>query len=352
MKFFNFDCHISVILDLKYIFEKLGHTVHSKSISGHNWVLNREPDSMDIVNQHNWHNLDEEMCNNFYERYKDELSEYDGFICTYPLSFSLLYEKFDKPILLHIPIRYEVPFQNKKQKWELFNDFLRRNIDTKKIIPVANSLYDKKYFEFFVNRDCDYIPSLCEYTNTKWSPENENFLLYSPVNINLGIDNVTTKQSLGRYKWSDLTKFKGIIMFPYNCSLMSIFEYYSSNIPLFCPSKNLMLQLYRHDKNSFLSQLTWNQVFNLESGSIISCDKNRDPNDFKNIEIMREWIGYSDFFNEEWMPHITYFDSIEDLQTKLNTVNLLEISNKMSIFNKIRNKRIITMWDKKIKSIQ
>ena len=35
MKFFNIDCHASVIADIKYIFEKLGHKVDHKSLSGH-----------------------------------------------------------------------------------------------------------------------------------------------------------------------------------------------------------------------------------------------------------------------------------------------------------------------------
>ena len=91
MKFFNLDCHVSVIADIKKILESLGHEVVSYSISGHNWVFNRQPTKVDIINPNNWRQLDEDMCDSFYERYKNELSEYDGFICTYPLTFSLLY---------------------------------------------------------------------------------------------------------------------------------------------------------------------------------------------------------------------------------------------------------------------
>ena len=117
MKFFNLDCHVSVIADIKKILESLGHEVVSYSISGHNWVFNRQPTKLDIINTNNWRQLNEDMCNSFYERYKDELSEYDGFICTYPLTFSLLYEKFKKPIILHIPIRYETPFESNPEQY-------------------------------------------------------------------------------------------------------------------------------------------------------------------------------------------------------------------------------------------
>lgn len=129
MRLFNLDCHISVIADLSKIFSELGHEVVSWSISGHNFVFNRDSKSVDIINQDTWRQLDEKMCDDFYERYKDELSDYDGFICTYPLTFSMLYRKFKKPIILHIPIRYEVPFHNNKDMWNKFNDYLRDGID-------------------------------------------------------------------------------------------------------------------------------------------------------------------------------------------------------------------------------
>ena len=41
---FNIDLHISVIADLKNIFESLGHEVESKSLSGHTWVFEKPQD--------------------------------------------------------------------------------------------------------------------------------------------------------------------------------------------------------------------------------------------------------------------------------------------------------------------
>ena len=74
--------HVSVIEDIKTIFNDLGHQVDSKNISFHNWVFNRIPDKVDIISQNNWRNLSPELCEAFYNRYKDELSDYDGFIVT------------------------------------------------------------------------------------------------------------------------------------------------------------------------------------------------------------------------------------------------------------------------------
>ncbi len=352
MKLFNLDCHISVIADLTKIFTDLGHEVTSWSVSGHNnLVFNREPEKVDVVNQHTWMKLNEKMCDDFYERYKDELSQYDGFICTYPLTFSLLYKKFKKPIILHIPIRYEVPFHNNEVLWNNFNDYLRQGIDDNLIIPVANSEYDKRYFEFFVKRECQLIPNICEYINTKWNPTKDQFLYASRLPINFNSNLIINKNSLGRYNWSDLSNYKGIIVIPYTCSTMSIFEHYNANIPLFFPSKKFMIELYANYGTLVLSELSWNRVFNLSAGSVIECDRSQDPNMYTDVNIMSYWINFSDFYNEESMPHIIYFDSLDDLMLKLSTTNLQEVSDRMNQFNIEKKSSIYENWNKILKKI-
>lgn len=354
MNLFNLDCHISVIADLKKIFAELGHDVTSWSISHHNWVFDREPAKVDVVNSNTWWGLDKNMCDSFYERYKDELSKYDAFVCTYPPAFSMLYEKFNKPIILQIAIRYEVPFSNDAAKWINFNEYLRNGIDSGKIIAVSNSEYDKKYFEFFVKRECQLIPNICEYINANWNPIIDKYL-YSgrlPVNFADFNSDIIDKLSLHKYKWQEIANYKGIIIIPYNCSTMSMFEYYTSNMPIFCPSKKFMKKLQKNHQNNVLSELTWNKICGLANGSIIDCDRTNDPNDCSNSDIIGRWIDLSDFYNEEWMPYIIYFDSFEELNSKLKTTNLNEISNKMLDFNKTRKKRIYEMWTKLFNSIK
>ena len=352
MKFFNLDCHISVIADLKKIFEDLGHEVNSWSVSGHNWVFGREPHSVDVVNQNTWREMSREICDRFYDRYKDELCEYDAFICTYPPVFSMIYEKFKKPIIIQIPIRYEVPFGQFPSKWEDFNEYLRIGIDDGMIIPVANSEYDKKYFEFFVGRECILIPSICEYTNSVWNPIKDTFLYSSRLRIDFNKAIVTNKDSLNAYKWEEISQYKGIIIIPYNCSTMSIFEYYTSGIPLFCPSEKFMMELYSKYENYVLCELTWNKTLHYHSGSSIDCDRSNDPNRYDDISIMSKWVSYSDFYNKEWMPHIVYFDSLDDLLDKIRTTDLMDIHLKMMDFNKNRKQNIYSLWKNTIEKIE
>lgn len=345
MNFFNLDCHISVIADLKNIFQNLGHSIDSKSISGHNWIFGKRPDEIKVINSKNWWFLDDRLINEFYQIYKDELSKYDGFVLTYPPSFSMLFEKFNKPIIIQIPIRYEVPFHDNQSKWNNFNDFLRKNIDRNIIFPVANSLYDKKYFEYFVQRDCDYIPNICEYTDSQYEPISKKFLYSSKYDVNIGTE-FFNKKMLGKYDWQQLANFKGIVLIPYNCSIMSIFEHYTANIPLFVPSLEFMLKLFEtHKEDGVLSELTWNQVFKTPSGSILfKTLKDDDPNNYENLENMKNWISLSDFYNQEWMPYITYFNSFEDLKEKINEIDLFSISQKMQKFNFQRKSLILDKW--------
>lgn len=350
MKIFNLDCHISVIADLKQIFEEMGHEVTSWSISGHNWVFGRDPKKTDVIGPNNWRGMNKSICDMFYERYKDELSGYDAFLCTYPPAFSMLYERFQKPVILHIPIRYETPFESNPQRWEEFNEYLRSGIDSGMIIPVANSEYDKRYFEFFVKRECMLIPSVCKYTEMEWNPKRDRFLYYSRLRLNLP-PNIVDKNDLGRYEWSDIAEYSGIIMIPYNCSTMSIFEYYTANIPLFCPSEKFMMSLYASHGSEVLSEITWNRTFGNLPGSSIDCDRSKDPNRYDDIEIMSKWISHSDFYNREWMPYITYFDSFEELHAILENADLADISNKMKSFNSERQKRIYQMWGETLKKI-
>lgn len=321
MRFFNIDLHISVIADLKQIFDNLGHKIDDMCLSNHSFIFNRYRDHVDVINHNNWTSLDKSICNNFYDRYKDELIEYDGFICTYPPAFSLLYEKFDRPIIIQCPIRFEVPFQNDKIKLKWFIDYLKDCIDSKRIIPIANNLYDKKYCEKYTEREWSYIPNLCEYTGIEYKG-GKDFLLTSKSRLRINHENIKNKEEyLGQnYKWDKLNTIAGLINIPYNISTMSNFENYTGNIPLFYPSPQFNLELYR--KGLSLSELSWTKT-------------GKDG---------LEWIKLADYYNEEWMPHITYFSSLDNLKFLIGNINLEVISDKMKEFNKVRKARIHDMW--------
>lgn len=323
LKLFNIDLHISVIADIKKIFTDLGHQVVDKSLSGHTFVFNRQKDNLEVINDSNWRNLSKKTCDDFYERYKNDLNSYDGFICAYPPSFALLYEKFNKPIILQVPIRFEVPFQNNPNALKWFVDFLKSGIDNRQIIPVCNSLYEKKYCEEYTDREWKLIPNICEYTGIKYEG-GADYLLYCRKKIEIKSSLVKDKDRyLGNnYRWSSLNKIKGIIHLPYNISTMSIYEQYTGNIPLLFPSLDFNMQLYK--QGFTLSELSWN-------------DKKKDS---------KEWIGLADYYNDEWMKYITYFSSFDELWSIIENMDVKGISGQMKSFNVERKQKIYDLWRK------
>jgi hypothetical protein len=366
MKIFNLDLHISVIADIQQIFENLGHQVTSWNMSGHNWVFNRSPAKIDVIstdelNPSHWSFINQEMCDRFYNRYKEELSCYDAFLVTYPPSFSLLFEKWEKPIIIVAPIRYELPFSNRKDDWLKFNEFIKNGVDSGKIKLVGNNKFDCEYGKYFTDREWTHIPSLCEYTGVKYNPSIDKFLYYSRLDYSkcLGgnaIPNLIDKYSaLGsNYKWENLVKYKGVVGVPYCPSTMSIFEFYTQNMPLFFPSLSLMKTLRQNYPEKVICESSWNQTWNMPSGSIIRSGEN-DPNDFANIDIFMRWIKLADFYDSEWMPYIQYFDKWETLRddlARMNVDDFSNISNNMNEYNKIRKQKVYEKWIALLESIK
>jgi hypothetical protein len=320
VKFFNIDLHISVIEDIKFIFSELGHEVDSWCISGHNWVFNRDTPNVEIIDQNRWKNIDQSICDKFYERYKDELCDYDAFISCYPPVFALLYEKFNKPIFIVSATRYEYPLSSDPERWQWLDKKLKSMIDNGQIIATANNRYDKFYCEYFLEREFQHIPSICEYTNSKYSGS-KDFIVSGRARIN-PYEHIS---DLGRFSWEDLYKYKSIIHIPYNISIMSIFEQYTANVPLIFPSLEFGKRL-----PNFLSELIFHE----------NCRINNDNiSDFKSDSA----LSLCDFYDSEWMPNLKYFNSLEDLK-KLTTGDFSSDSENIRAFNVHRKKQILNMW--------
>lgn len=345
MKFFNLDLHATVIKDLMDTFEVLGHATDHWSISSHSWVHGWTVKDVEVVNQFTWKHLNENMCRRFYQRYKDVLSAYDGFIVTHTPAFALLYREFNKPIITVASTRYEVPFTLSKSNWNWLNSSMQELSQQHLISRVANNKYDQQYCELFTGLSWTHIPSYCGHVNTQWQPAFPSFLVDSKrFPLHLKNINLVLKKNLGRFSWADLSKYSGIIVIPYNASLMSVFEYYTACIPLFFPSKKYSMELYRQypDLGAF-SEISWLQVSGISGQAALQPAQN-DPNNYHSPEVLEQWISYSDWFDPEWMPHITYFDSFADLEQKLKSADLESISEKMRQHNILRKQKIEALW--------
>ena len=347
LRFFNLDLHISVIADVKDIFEALGHEVVDWSISSHTWVFGRNPDPVEVINNATWYPLTKEKREQFYARYHDFLSQFDGFIVTHACSFALLYEKFNKPIIVVSSTRYENPFTEDEDSWRLLDNFFRERVKANKAFIVANNKGDQHYFEYYTGIKPEHIPNLCLYTKCKYTGNRKGFIVRS-FSDHMRIfttdrlsdkDLIQNSQLPWGYPWSLLYDFQGIIHFPYNVSLMSIFEQYSANVPLFFPSKEYIRQLHNELPTIVLSDLSYYFLRHIPIPNVLN-----DPNNVNDPRVVDRWIDSCDFYDEENMPYVQYFDSIEHLEQLLQTADLREISKKMGEYNEKRRNRVFKQW--------
>lgn len=292
-KLFNMDLHISVIADFKNIFPEFDIT--DWSLSGHTWVFGNKTATPEIINAGSWLNLNMKMISNFQERYDDFLKTFDGFICGHPNGFALLYEKYNKPIILINTCRYDLPFCMSKDIIILdeYHACLQRLLAKGLLIAVSNNRADQKYIYSGTGIITKHIPSLCAYTNMKYRPERSTFLCYHGSTPAHPL--ITQKNELpSRFKWSDIETFRGIIHFPYEVSTMSMFEHYTAGMPLFFPTKKYMMD-------------------NCSIQSILAYWGDQLPEKLYDFRKKQLWIDNADFYTVFKSPNIYYFDSISHL---------------------------------------
>lgn len=352
MKFFNLGRHISLSCDFIDIIKKMGHEIDVETQSHHSFIVGMKRAEIPLIEDIN-SIMKSSIGEDFFKEYGSKLSQYDSYIVDYPPSYSILFEKFNKPVIVYIAIRYEYPFSLHKDKWEQFNEYLIKGVDTGKIILCANSRYDQEYTKGFLNRPVEYIPNLCSYTMCKYTYNNGPFLYSSKEHIPEIPSHVKWRERdlSSFYTWQHLYgNFRAIIIIPYQVSTMSIFEHYTANMPMLFPTKDFLKKLYK--SNIALKEMHWNRYLKGKSKSIVPFTGFCDPNDYEDIESVSYWVNFADYYNEEWFPHIVYFESYSHLEHILHNTDFNSISENMKQFNIGREAKIKSMWGKLIKSIQ
>jgi hypothetical protein len=316
IKLFNLDLHISVIQDVKtHLKRHFNNNVEITEwcLSDHHKIMGKPKANTNWINSSNWKSMDKQAINNFVTEYKDFLSKFDGFIVTHTPIFSLLYQSFNKPIYILNSCRFDQPVCGKN------NDFRNYYIQQLRIMTergilkiVSNNKADQAYLQKETGIYSTHIPSLCNYTQVTYTGKRKQYLQWTGKNLN--ITDTIHKQQLGfGYPWSLICEFKGIIHIPYEISTMSLFEHYTSCIPLIIPTKRLLKKI-----SSCLQTL-----------SIYGMNGN-----------INEWIENADFYDTENMPYITYFDSLQQLQLILQVLDCKKIHMQMVEHNKKRRLKI------------
>ncbi len=352
MKFFNLDLHVSVIADLRWILGRLGHEVTDWSLSNHTWVFGRRPHRVEVVTRSTWREIDQEMCDRFYHRYRQELAGYDGFLVTHTPCFAQLFERWGKPIVVVASTRYEHPLTSDPARWESFNRFLLRMAESGRLTCLANNHYDAAYAEHFTGLPWRVIPSLCSYTGMTYTGRRPRFLCEARSDhLPLPEQVVLRRRAFGgfwralrgmrgRHRWEELADFQGVVHLPYNASVMSIFEQFQAAIPLFFPAREFMAELY--EQGLVLSEISFKRVEQLPPAP------GRDPNNYADTALVMEWLERADFYQ---LPHLEYFQSFPHLDELLTRVDLQAISQRMQGAAREREANIMEAWSRVLKAL-
>lgn len=334
MRLFNMDLHISVIADIRDIFTRVAPSVEiiDWSLSGHTWVFGKESSSVDIINQYTWKSISIDMITHFHKKYDTFLSGFDGFIVAHPNVFVLLFEKYNKPIIVINSCRYDMPMcltgSNTYMISKLNDCFLR--LEQKHLLYfISNNRADQEYFRLSnPSIKTDIIPSLCLYTQMSWNPNNTHtkFLLYSGNMIPHPL--ITHRNELGRFDWNVLMNFNGIIHIPYEASTMSIFEHVSTGIPIFFPTKRFILELIQ--KGQAHMQCNYWMCF-------AKCVQ---PDYLRTIDDPTFWLDRADYYDFEG---VYFFDSFNDLIQQLETFQDSKYEIRMQ-FLKDRKNKTLDRW--------
>ncbi|KAL9645632.1 hypothetical protein ABK040_015847 [Willaertia magna] len=335
-----------------------------------------------VLHHDNWRGFSLDPCPNnlrreFFEAYKNdaEMQRVDAVICSHPPANCELYLPFNKSLIVYATTRLEFgrndrfidwrkPYMTpaNKHRWAQWIDNLIRIAKNPRNVIAANNLYDAHYIRYFTGLEVEYIPSWCGDLKVTWNPKKPEFLL-GPYRDNLdyprfseieawkhpimkgllsALDRTKSKlkflrmrQAYPHYKLEDLTIHPGIVLIPYQLSIMSFFEMYRMNIPLFVPSKSLMIKWQSKYNNQF------ERIYGDPERLVFTPKERYDPNsnDFDNLNY---WLEFADYFV---FPHLITFDSWEDLIDKIqNKVNLREVSEKMKQFNIMQKEQLKDTW--------
>ena len=291
------DLHISVIGDFKSL--GLDVEVTDWCMSGHAHIMNRTKENPNHINPSTWFDLNPQMIQEFQKTYDSFLQTFDGFIVGYPNVFAMVFEKYNKPIILINACRYDIPFSFKRETKYIgiYHESLYRLLNKGLLYTVSNNRVDQLYMGKGCGIKPEYvIPSLCLYTNMKYIPTKSTFLLYSG---NLTHPLVSPKPS--NFEWKDIGQFRGVIHFPYEAGLtMSMFEHFTAGMPMFLPSKAY-----------------WKAHPNIQSAS--AYWGSNPPSTLSEFKDDQFWIENSCMWDTFASPNTVIFDSIEDLIHKLET---------------------------------
>ena len=314
--------------------------------------------------------IPESMIRDNFEFYKNDekFTSVDAFMCTFPASLCEVWMPFNKTIVLVPAHRYDL-HRCSQAEHDRLNEHLYQLSSMGRLVLGAKSKYDVEYLHYYTGLSALPLYSYSGFytAGNPYSPTKKSIIVFG-----VGDDKVAHRPNLAKdmneivqkyeivdaYKlyphwtFSDLVKHRAVIFIPYAVMTYKITEIYSLSIPMIFPSIKFIrdvLHGFGLDRTARGSHYCENfpEVGERHPTSLhpYSPDKQAsvDP------EAEYYWLQFSDFY--EW-PHITYFDSYDQLEEILDNMNFSAIHDKMLDENKRRERVLKYNWCKVISKMK
>ena len=260
----------------------------------------------------------------------------DAFACFHVPSLCELFEPFNKSLIILSTIRYELG-RFGKERWTKWNQNLIRYASMPWNVVAANNRYDVEYIKYFTGIQPLLIPSFCGYTNQTYNATRKGFLIAENRDshfMNIFLRNFTEayklanssfelwpiRQKYPHYEYSDIAAHQGIVYVPYQVSVMSFFEQYRMNIPLFVPTKELLSQWVYEFQRNVCQKVELVQWTAMKPTHLLDHTLPSIP-----FRTRIQWtymlfvtgLQFCDYYH---FPHVTYYKSIPDLVEILSNI--------------------------------
>ena len=310
---------------------------------------------------------------NYYKN-SDDIKNVDAFLCAFPSSLCEAFFSFNKTVIFAPAHRFSIR-RCSKPAWKDTIRILQAaaKFTNPRHFVVAMSRYDAEYINYFTGlkplplyaSSQGYIPKM-EYRSNSTREE----ILVGPLHKKTigdrrtdqrfvrdliqqanktGYSFSTAHELYNKYDWKSIMQHKAAVILPYAVMSYGMTELYTLGMLLFVPSMKMMKEypgLYPNDR-TMTGPVLAPSLYCAEMYDIIpeKHPSSRHPHspESNRTEAKYYWLQFADFY--QW-PHITYFDSVQDLFDKLHSADLDDIHRLMVQENASRERKLDETWQK------
>ena len=285
------------------------------------------------------------------------MKDVDLYFCSFPSSMCEMWLPFNKSIAFISGHRYALGRCNLEARNKL-NTRLKKMMLSSNPLHIFGALskYDKEYMEYYLGSGppsglhtfrtyatgFGYLwreafdpgpPLFFNRTEVLSVPRREQARLSNRTGT-LPLNVIDLRSLYERYTGAQLQQHPGIVLWAYSVMSYKLIDFYALAVPLYVPS----LKFYHAHRFGHDRTITGSKHYckNHTLKSLLPKDPRSvhllSPED-EDIEDEQYWLQFSDFYT---FPHITYFDSMDDLGRKIARNDPLAIRKGMISENKKR----------------